>query len=1093
MRIIYYLNLALISVCFTINSNAQINPWTAVNTQSLPNGVSTNHYAPDAYLLHSLDVQQLEQALAQAPNRESGQLSNVQVLFPDTEGNMLRFIVYKAPVLAPDLQSQYPEINTYLGINAQGVRARFSLTPQGFKNMVIYPDRTMYFSQPVAKGSDIYITYHRGIQRAQKSFTCETEVENKTGKSTLEPTPKDANDQTLRTLRIAISTTGEYTQFWGDNDNSNGTNQDDAFAEVVSTINRNNEIYETEIAATFSLVSNTSLVFPNPSTDPYTGSFNNQLQSTLTTFFGEANYDIGHLFHYNINGNNGNAGCIGCVCVNNQKGRGWSAHTFLDNDGGPYLSDFFDVDYVAHEVGHQMGANHTWAFNTEGTGVNSEPGSGTTIMSYAGITGVNNVAEHSDPYFHYHSINQISNTLAVRTCWVGTPIANNPPVADAGADFTIPIGTAYVLEGSATDPDAGDVIYYTWEQLNSGQSNTNNFGPNLATASINRSLPPSTSPVRFIPNLNRVVAGQLTETNPNINSDWETVSNVGRTLIWGLVARDRSATATGQTPQNSFDTMSITVDANAGPFVVTSHTTSETLNVGETFNLTWDVANTDLSPVNTTAVDVFLSLDGGFTYPVTIATGIPNTGSAAVSIPVGTAETTTGRIMVRGSNNIFYAINTADLVVQNIEFSLSFTEDTQNVCGNDTSYNFLYNTFAGFNEVASFSASGNPTGTTVTFTPSTAQADGTAVNMNVDFIAAVPVGNYTITISVVTASVTRTFDVSYNVFDSSINPVVISAPQNGDIVEISPVLSWQNDPNVSDYLVQIATDSSFNTIIDSANLSTNSYQPTLDPNVDYWWRVSGTNICGTNSGFTNGFFTTENFLCVTEPSTDTPVTILSNTTNGNNVFTSTIVFQDDMIISDVNVFVDISHTWVDDVNLTLTGPNGVTITLMSNSCANRNDIFATYDDDGGAIPCSTTPPTVNGIVAPQQPLSTFNNISPLGQWTLTVTDIFPQADGGSINAWSLEICGSGPTLSTEDFGINNISVFPNPNRGIFNVRLSDNSSYEASLFDITGRNIANYNLAELNNSLEIPHAKSGVYLLKIKNATAERTFKLIVE
>ena len=144
-------------------------------------------------------------------------------------------------------------------------------------------------------------------------------------------------------------------------------------------------------------------------TDPYTGNLSAQLQSTLTSVIGEANYDIGHLFDFGDK--NGNAGCIGCVCVDGQKGSGFSAHDFLDNDGGPYMSDYFDIDYVPHEIGHQMGANHTFSFSSEGTGVNVEPGSGTTIMGYAGITGPDDVQDHSDPYFHYVSIDQILTNL----------------------------------------------------------------------------------------------------------------------------------------------------------------------------------------------------------------------------------------------------------------------------------------------------------------------------------------------------------------------------------------------------------------------------------------------------------------------------------------------------------------------------------------------------------------------------------------------------------------------------------------------------------------------------------------------------------
>ena len=313
------------------------------------------------------------------------------------------------------------------------------------------------------------------------------------------------------------------------------------------------------------------LIFSPSFPDPYGTNLNADLQTELTATVGAADYDIGHLLAFG--GNNGNAGCIGCVCEGG-KGSGFSSHGFTDNDGGPYMSDFFDIDYVPHEIGHQMGGNHTWSFNTEGTGVNAEPGSGTTIMGYAGITGGDDVQDHSDPYFHYHSIDQILNNVnsGANQCAVTTAITNNPPVADAGPDYTIPNGTAFILKATATDADGGDVLTYTWEQIDNGQTTNGQFGP-THTGPVWRSRPPSTSGDRYMPIYSRVVAGELTESNPVEtvdNSSWETVSTIARTLNFGLTVRDRSeAGGVGQTPQTDFDTMIVTVEGGI-PFTVVS-------------------------------------------------------------------------------------------------------------------------------------------------------------------------------------------------------------------------------------------------------------------------------------------------------------------------------------------------------------------------------------------------------------------------------------------------------------------------------------------------------------------------------------------
>ncbi|WP_299524648.1 reprolysin-like metallopeptidase [Winogradskyella sp.] len=648
--------------------------------KNLSSGDNKSELNEKFYQTYNLDYDAFKAQLVNAPLRSSGtRISNTTIYLPNNKGEMEQFRVVEAPILSEELSRQYPNIKTYLGfsIDHLGTRVRFSVTPQGLQTMITSSDEPLTFTVPTSRiDNTSYITYTRDVwTRNVKSYGCLTgdefflmDFNGITG--------RDANDQILRTFRIAISTTGEYTNFWDDGNAGNGNAQEDALAQVVSTLNRNNEVFEVDMAVTFILVSGTEIIYPDPVTDPYTGAFNTQLQTTLTLNIGEANYDVGHLFAFGAN--NGNAGCIGCVCVDNQKGRGWSRHTFLDNDGGPYMSDFFDIDYVPHEIGHQMGANHTWSFSSEGRGVNAEPGSGTTIMGYAGITFSNDVQDHSDPYFHYYSILQILNNLQTRTCWTSTPISNNPPVSDAGPDYTIPNGTAFVLKGSATDADS-DILYYNWEQIDDGITTTDNFGPTKTTGALWRSRPPSTSPDRYMPIVERVISNLLTEINPfetSDNSSWETVSTVGRTLNFALTVRDRSETnGVGQTPQSSYDTMSVSVDGISGPFVVTSQTTNEIWDEGTNQTVTWNVAGTDVGAVNTPTVNIQLSIDGGFTYPFVLASDVPNDGIHDIIVPDVGGNTSTARVKVEGHNNIFYAINRANFSVQE---SLSVSEFDDN-------------------------------------------------------------------------------------------------------------------------------------------------------------------------------------------------------------------------------------------------------------------------------------------------------------------------------------------------------------------------------------------------------------------------------
>ncbi|GAB5564779.1 MAG: hypothetical protein Wins2KO_18420 [Winogradskyella sp.] len=676
-------------LCFSITLNAQKGYWKQANVNAKSNtklvGFDVSHYQ-----LHELNIDALKQQLANAPMRNVARgKSNTIISLPTpyAEKSYQNFRVVEVKTLSDELAAQFPNIKTYLGFSTdgKGTRVRFSITPQGLQTMSSYTDKSNVFTVPLSRSTNQYITYTRNARMSSvKEFECLTTDElldvelDDLGMDFL---PKDANDQTLRTFRIAISTTGEYTNFWDDGNAANGDAVADALAQMVATLNRSNEVFEVDMAINFNLVSGTNIIYSDASSDPYTGSFNSQLQSTLTAQVGEANYDIGHLFHYGSN--SGNAGCIGCVCENNQKGSGWSSHSFLDNDGGPYMNDFFDIDYVPHEIGHQMGANHTFSHNTEGTGVNAEPGSGTTIMGYAGITS-SNVQEHSDPYFHYYSILQVLNNVAAfpNNCFVGTPITNNPPVANAGPNYTIPNGTAFILKGSATDADSGDTLTYTWEQIDNGRTTRNNFGPTKATGGIWRSRPPSTSPDRYMPIFSRVLNGQLTETTPNVsadNSTWETVSTIGRDLNFALTVRDRSESdGVGQFPQSDFDTMTVTVSGTAGPFQITSQTTeNETLSSGSTETITWDVAGTTANGINTSNVNILLSTDGGQTFNTVLATNTPNDGTEDIVVPSIPAPYC--RIMIEAVDNIFYAVNSASFSIDYVVASTCTQYDSGNL------------------------------------------------------------------------------------------------------------------------------------------------------------------------------------------------------------------------------------------------------------------------------------------------------------------------------------------------------------------------------------------------------------------------------
>lgn len=802
------------------------------------------------------------------------------------------------------------------------------------------------------------------------------------------------DDQVLRKFRIAVSTTGEYTTFHG------GTVAG-ALAAINATITRVNEVFETDLGVTLELVANNDLIiFTDSATDPYGSSFNSQVQSTLTSVIGEANYDVGHLFHkvQFASQNNGNAGFIGSVCIDNRKGSAFSSASIPQGD-------VFDLDFVSHELGHQFGAFHTWSFESEGSGVQAEPASGSTIMGYAGIVQGNNVAPNGDDYFHYNSILQISAYLETVSCAVTTPLTNSPPMLTPVDDFIIPRGTAFVLEGNATDPDVGDVLTYTWEQIDDGVVTRSNFGPSNPSGAIFRSLPPSTDPARYFPRLSEVAQGNLTQTDPAVGSAWETVSEIERDLQFAFTVRD-NAVGGGQVIS---DVLEVKVVKAAGPFVVTSQSSSEVYQAGSVQEITWDVANTNILPIDAKTVDIFLSLDGGLSFPITLLENTLNDGSEEVLLPGNVSGSV--RIMVKASNNIFFAMNASDFTIEESQVVLNFDALDFEVCQpDDIVIPLVYETYSGFAETSTFSAD-VPVGLNAIFAPLDASANDTAVNLTLSNTIGVAPGVYDITVTSTSASVTKSVVLSLTVQDGAFADVLPSSPANGEIgVSLNAQLLWEESPLYSSYDVEIATDIGFVDVVESVTVPFNFYKTTmLQEETEYFWRVRPSNGCGAGTFGTVFSFTTSQVNCKSSEARNVPQDISSV---GTPLVTSSIQFFEDLPISDINVNLEIDHSYLEDLIVTLISPAGTRVALISNTCGELNNINAVFDDDGDPILCSGNP-AISGTVQPLGSLGSLQGESILGEWTLEVQDTAP-SDGGALVAFSLDICVEGVYRPDDD-------------------------------------------------------------------------------
>ncbi|MFT6637695.1 MAG: subtilisin-like proprotein convertase family protein [Flavobacterium sp.] len=652
---------------FNLGFSQTERAWSQVTSQNIKKNKNVERESfPQEFKLMQLDASILRQTLRNAPDRTSRASRGVIISLPNTEGVLERFEVFEASNFEAELQAQFPEIRSYAGngIDDKYARLRLSIDPRGIQTMIHRADKGAEFMEPYSQDGRVYSVYRSSRVKGKLPFTCSTPEQDLVSDLSNNGQVSRSSSGELLTFRLALSCTGEYANYFGATSVADVALVNAAFN---ATMTRVNGIFETDFGIHMNIVaSNNNVIFYNPATDPYSPSanmanWNTELQQTLnTTLTGPATplatnnaaYDVGHLF--GADGGGGNAGCIGCVCVNgtvpgtgSTKGRGITSPA----DAIP-MGDFFDVDYVAHELGHQFGANHTFSHSSEGTGVNKEVGGGVTVMGYAGITSYNTHMNSID-VFHSASIAQVQANMVSKTCPTRVAI-HAAPVVNAGANYTIPISTPFMLTGSATGSGS---LTYTWEQNNDAGANTGANSPASPTKVTGPNFvcfPDSPSPTRYFPRMSSVMNGSTTTAGVGVTM--EALSSVARTLNFRLTARDNVASQ-GQT---NFADMVVTVDATRGPLTVTSQNTAGiSYDPSSVQTVTWAVNNTNTSAGGAN-VDILITTDNGVTW-TPLLTNTPNDGSQAVTMPATPAPFC--RLMVKANGNVFFNVNSADFAV----------------------------------------------------------------------------------------------------------------------------------------------------------------------------------------------------------------------------------------------------------------------------------------------------------------------------------------------------------------------------------------------------------------------------------------------
>lgn len=628
------------------------------------------------YRVLRLNREALKQLLSRAPMEftPAARQSKVEMSLPTPDGAFTRFRIVESPIMSEALAAQYPEIKTYRGQGLDDPTAtmRFEITSQGFSAMTI-SEQGALFVDPYAHDADLdhYIAYDkRDYQGAGGRFECLTSEagagqkdsssqavdSNEMGRATaaLEAASEPYGSM-LRTFDLALNGTAEYNSTLGGIDAARAT--------MTRTLNRVNLIYERDLAVRLRLVY--SRIYGDPDNDPYTdGDVDKMMrenQRELDAEFGSGNYDIGHVL-----GTTGTAGgssgvaSLGVVCVSGQKARGVTTSA---NPSG----DAFDVDFVAHEIGHQFGANHTFNASIMTRGANGkfvnncnpgtraasaayEPGSGSTIMGYAGTCGAVDLQPNSDDYFHVASIREIIKFIDDGKCADEIATGNNQPVVNAPRSYTIPRSTPFTLTATASDPD-GDALTYAWEQFDLGPASPPDNDTDGNNRPVFRSFRPRINPARAFPRWSDILNGASTF--------GEALPTQSRTLTFALTVRDNRSDGGSVTIKRTI----VEVDASAGPLTVTSPPATPSdapliLTTFSTYTVTWNVANTDTLA---SRVRILLSADGGRTFPATLLASTPNDGAETVIIP--NLPTSQARIKVEAVGNVFFNISPSDFTI----------------------------------------------------------------------------------------------------------------------------------------------------------------------------------------------------------------------------------------------------------------------------------------------------------------------------------------------------------------------------------------------------------------------------------------------
>ncbi len=984
-------------VSLSVNAQSFFKP---ANESNIPAAVKSGDrgIVPQQYLNFSNDHKGLLSFLEKELTLENIGAS-VTMEFPVAANELKTFTITRKNNFHPTLAAKYPAIGAYQGISTDGESyVSFTSSPWNFLAEIKHEGFTSYL-QPYAAGNYDHLILFKKVEYLPDGgidFFCgheHSKIHNHDNATEelqqiiAEYREKAGEPVELRTYRIAVAAVAEFTAV------NNGVSG--SLAKINEALNLLNGIYNREMAVQFELIAdNDQLIYTDQSTDPYLsvadgGGLLPQNQLNLDNTIGTAAYDIGHVFTRGCSNGLGGIAALASVCNSNNKGRGVTCH-FSSNIATMVNS------VMSHEIGHSFGSPHSWnrcipSIDQLAPGNAYEPGSGTTIMSYAGSCDSDNVFNTNDDYFHVGSLDRMYAYRDGAGACGTVSDANSAPDIDIVSEggVTIPMMTPFKLVASATDME-NHGLTYCWEQYDLGPSAP--LGAPVGNGPSFRSFPPTSSAERVFPRWSNILAGSSTNV--------EVLATYTREYNFRVTVRDDYLPAGGV----AWEQISFSCTEDAGAFKVTGPTAAAAWEEGTVQTVTWDVSNTDQMPVNCQAVNIWLSTSGA-NFDTPLAMNVPNTGSADVIVPgVGNAS---GRIMVEAADNIFFNVNAGTFNISEASspgISLGFLNINEQVCLPGTVELPIENTaIQGYNNMITYDVTGLPSGATATFSQNPVMP-GTAVTLTLDFPVTTPNDLYNLELTAAGDGITTlTRPFSVNALGLDFSALALTSPTNSatGIAEV-PTLEWTMLNNANTYDVQISSNPAFDSgnTFEGLGITQNNYSPSqaLMKNTLYYWRVRASNACADGEWSDVFVFHTVNFACIPYVNENLGFAIPQNMGTVTNVFS----IAQGGTINDLDVTsIDLDYQPMNFMKIELESPAGTKETLYEKNCGGNKLKIGFNDESPDDILC---PPTDEGLYKPVGTLSSFTGENTQGDWKLILTSDFDAFDPGTLNAWELQVC-----------------------------------------------------------------------------------------